>query len=191
MSHDRIAAAREEHHALLSAFVATHAEEIPEFVDALVEQLHQGGRLFLCGAGPYAAIADLGAQLFMHRRLIDRPLLPAMSLGHDAALATALAREGTYHQYFSRQLKALSLGADDTVLFFGAAGDNALDEGLAEAERSEALAALFWQGEAPFAGSPLTHFFSLNSASTPRGSEVAHFFVHLLCELVEAELFGF
>lgn len=173
----------------IAALLDGHAGEIERFALQVVEKFHQGRRLFLLGDGPQAAIASLVATVFQHRLAIDRPPLPVMPLCHDVFLLGSLGRAGAGREFFSRQLRAVGAADDIVLVFADGQRAEALVEALDTARQQGCITAVVTPGEPDTLGEPPDYLFPLEGAA-PRASEASLFFGHLLCELVEKELFG-
>lgn len=189
MPSERIARSIREITQMMESFPA-QGEELAAFASRLVEAFTQGGRLLLLGSGPLAAVANLVATRFLFRLSLERPPLPALSLCHDATLASALARDGQSPQYLVRQLGTMTSGGDIVLVFAEGGRDEAVQEALAAARQRDCLtAAVIPAREEP--GEWMADFlFRLECEAPARLAEGALFFGHLLCELVEGELFG-
>lgn len=189
MPAERIARSIREISQMIEA-LPSQREELCAFSLRLVEVFTQGGRLLLFGSGSLGAVADLVATRFLHRLSLERPSLPAVSLCRDSALAAALARDGQSAHYFARQLRAATAGGD-IVLAFGDGGrDEAVREALAAARQLDCTTALVTPGREETGGDSPDFHFSLECETPARLAEGALVFGHLLCELVEGELFG-
>ena len=190
MGQERINRTLQEHTTLIGEIFTAQAAELAGFSREVVNVFHRGGRLLVLGSGPLGAIADLTANLFLHRLSLERPLLPALSLGHDAVLATALARDGLAHEFFARQLQAVAAGQDLVLAFGGSRREEALEGALAVAGELGCGTAAVLQGKGDSLRQPPDFLFRLETDSAPRAAEAALLFGHLLVELVEGELFG-
>jgi len=190
MGQERINRTVQEHRTVIGEIFTTQSAELAGFSREVVRVFHQGGRLLVLGSGPLGAIADLTANLFLYRLSLERPLLPALSLGHDAVLATALARDGRGHEFFARQLQAAATGQDLVLVFGSSRREEALEEALAVARELGCGTAAVLQGRAELLREPPDFLFRLETDSVPRAVEAALLFGHLLVELVEGELFG-
>jgi D-sedoheptulose 7-phosphate isomerase len=186
----KIDAALKDHMFLLEAAFVSQQEQIADFSARILETFHQGGRLLLLGSGPLGAIASLVANLFLHRLTLERPQLSAIALCHDPFLATALARDGQSDLFFSRQLRALAAPGDVVLAFGDAHRNQALDEAFSAARDIGCVTAALVQGKGEMTGDLPDFLFHLETESAARATEGALFFGHLLCEIVEAELFG-
>lgn len=186
----KIGQALREHVSAVESLAGAQGEALAAFARAVVETFTQGGRLLVAGGGALGALADLVANLFRHRLALERPSLPALSLSQDTTLAAALQREGQGTQFFARQLRQLA-GEGDILLAFGdARRDEQLEEALGAARQLGCVTALLIPGSGEPLGDAPDFLFHLETASPARAAEGMLFFGHLLCELVEAELFG-
>ncbi|PLX85473.1 MAG: hypothetical protein C0617_04040 [Desulfuromonas sp.] len=190
MGQEKITKAIADHGALIEQAFGEQSSELERIAEALVETFHQGGRLLVFGHGSLGAVANLVANLFLHRLTLDRPLLPALSLSHDATLAGALHRDGQSSQLFVRPLRAVA-AQGDVVLALGGPGRNeALEEALAAARQLGCKTAVVLWGKGETNSLSPDFLFCLKTDSAPRGVEGTLTFGHLLCELVESDLFG-
>ncbi len=190
MGQERIARAVRDHVACLESGLLGQAPEILRFAAGVVEMFHRGGRLLICGSGPLAAIADLTANRFLHRLSLERPQLPAVALGGNFLLAHSLVRDGLQRQIYARQLRVFGTPGDMLLLFAEGQRDESLIEALQQAQLIGCpVAALVPTRAEPF-DPPPDFLFLLNTDSPARLAETALFFGQLLCELVEADLFG-
>jgi D-sedoheptulose 7-phosphate isomerase len=169
MEKDKTGRALNDHASLIEDTFRQQAGQMKDLARQVVEIFHRGGKL--------------------HRLSLERPLLPVISLCHNAVLATSLARGGESRQYFSRQLRALAVEGDMVLAFCDAHRDEALEEALATARQMDCETAAVIQGKAPMDESP-AFIFRIETDSAARGLEAALFFGHLLVEMVEGELFG-
>lgn len=188
---ERIGRVLYDHVALIRDAFTPQEDVILALAQRLVEGFHQGGRLFVCAGGPLASVADLTANLFLYRLGFDRPALPAISLCHDATLLHALGRDGLARQVFSRQLRPIATENDLLLVFGDLLPDPALNDALATAQRLGMATAAVVPAKISLIGEEPPQFvFRLDSTSAGRLNEAAVVFGHLLCELVEADLFG-
>ena len=190
MPEDKINSAVAQQQALLDPFFLAHKGVLASWASHLTATFQNGGRLFLVGSGPFAAIAGLLGQQFQHRQTLERPGLPAMALTNDAGLATFLAAEGQEKQLFSRQLRALASNQDTVLLLAGTILCPAGREALATARQIGCRTALVCAEHAELSDPLPELLLQLPTDSLPRLAEGCLFAGHLLCALVEGELFG-
>lgn len=180
---------REQGTALQETFIV-QAAPLAQLAERVAGVFQQGGRLLLCGSGALAPVADLAAHHFLHRLAIERPSLPALSLGHNPHLAAALARDGFTKHYLARQVRAMATEGDILLVLADLAPDPALSEALAAARQQGCLTVAVVPARTELAGPPPELIFRLESEAPARVTELALTFCNLLCELVETELFG-
>lgn len=190
MQQDKIAKSVKDLSTLLEEAFQQQPSKIADFARQVVDVFHRDGKLILVGNGPQGAVANLVADLFLHRLSLERPLLPAVSLCHDVTLATALARDGLSRQFFARQLQALAGEGDVVLAFAGPHRDESLEEALTAARSLGCPAALLQPGPGEPPGGPPDFLFRVATDAPSRALEASLFFGHLLVELVEGEIFG-
>lgn len=189
MLQERIALSLREHTRILEESFLMQAGHLADFAERVVATFNQGGRLLIIGSGSLGAVADLISNLFLHRLSLERPPLPALSLGQNATLASSLARDGQDSQFFVRLLRVTAGEKDIVLALCDQSRDQALLEGLAEAREIGCTTAVV-HGSGEFAGEQPDFLFRLATDSPPRTVEATVFFGHLLGELVENSLFG-
>jgi len=190
MSHTKIASAVAQQQALLDPFFLTQQDVLVEFAGYLATTFQRGGRLFLIGSGPFAALAGLLGQQFLHRQTLERPALPAVALTHDAGLASFLAADDLSSQLFSRQLRSLAGEQDSVLLLCGAVLAPAERDALQCARQIGCSTAIVCSDRVDLPEPPPNHLLRLPTDSLPRLLEGCLFAGQLLCTLVEGELFG-
>lgn len=190
MFEDKIHSAVAQQQALLDPFFLAQTAVLADFAAHLTATFQNGGRLFLVGSGPFAAIAGLLGQQFLHRQTLERPPLPAMALTHDAGLATFLYAEDQGSQLFSRQLRALAGDQDTVLLLAGTLVCTAGREALVTARQIGCRTALICAEHTELPDPLPELLLRLPTDSLPRLLEGCLFAGHLLCALVEGELFG-
>ncbi len=188
----RIAEASSQAVQLLEQFSRQQSEGVNQLAQKLSGTFAGGGQLLVAGSGTLQPLAQLLASHFSFKLGFDRPVLPAVALGSDPVLAAAMVHSGQTEQLLARHYRALnsaqhlllllSDGSDQPAL--RAARDAALDNG-------QPVALLSVRGEAdPLCRDGVAICIDLATDSLSRGHELIFFVGHLLCELVESELFG-
>jgi D-sedoheptulose 7-phosphate isomerase len=148
------------------------------------------GKLILFGNGGSAADAQHIAAEFINRFRLDRKPLPAIALTTDTSILTAISNDYHFDQVFSKQVQALA-GPEDVALGISTSGNspNVL-KALSVAREIGARTAGITGGS----GGKMDRYSDLvicaASSDTPRIQEVHIFFGHLLCDLVEQQVFS-
>jgi len=189
MIHDKLVRAAEDQKELLNEILITHAGAFEAFAREVVKVFNGDGRLIVVGSGTLGAVANLTANLFSHRLSIDRPMLPAISLCQNPVLATSLAIDSQYDQYFARQLRSVARPGDILLVFDDPHHDIAVREAMFVARSLDCTVSKICLCTDDDGGEP-EYLFCFPQVPPARGIEAAVFFGSLLCELVEGELFG-
>ena len=152
----------------------------------LLDCYRRGGTLLTFGNGGSAADAQHLAAEMVGRFARERRPLAAVALTVDSSALTSIGNDYGFEQVFARQVRALA-GPGDVVVGISTSGTspNVL-AGLHEARDAGARTVLF-TGATDRPG-VADHCLAVPSTSTARVQEVHVFLLHLLSELVDAEL---
>jgi len=149
----------------------------------------RGGKVLLFGNGGSAADAQHIAGEFLGRFLRDRQPLPAVALADNHAAVTAIANDYSYGEIFARQLRALG-EPGDVALGISTSGDSENVIAGMLAARDADLVTIALSGRTGGALGVLADVcICIPASSTPRVQEGHALAGHLLCELVECDLF--
>ena len=188
----RIAEAGSQAARLLEQFAQQQAEALSLLAEKVSATFAGGGQLLVAGSGTLQPLAQLLASHFSFKLGFDRPALPAIALGSDPVLAAAMGQAGQAGQLLSRHYRALA-STQHLLLLFSDGSDSAAlravrDEAL---DAGQLVALLSSSGETdPLCRDGVEICIDLGTDSLTRSHELTLFAGHLLCELVEAELFG-
>jgi len=191
MSQNKVKTAVEQQVVLLQDFVLKEKELLHEIASLIVATFHEGGRMFICGRGPFGSVASLLGQTFVNRQTLERPALPAIALSNDAGLATFLAAENQSDQYFSRQLRALASGHDVALLLAGSFLGRAEQEVVTTMRELGGRVILIASAHVETSGVLPDATLAIPADSEPRLLETTLMIGNLLCNLIEGDLFGF
>ena len=158
-------------------------------VRACVSAIRAGGKLLFMGNGGSAADAQHLAGELVSRFAYDRPGLPAFALTTDTSVLTAIGNDYGYERLFARQIQAVGR-VGDVVFGLSTSGrsPNVL-AGLTEA-RAQGLVTVGMTGNQRAGITGLVdHAIEIPSALTPRIQEGHIVIGHLICGMIEAQLF--
>lgn len=163
---------------------------IAETVSLLAEAFRSGNKLLVMGNGGSAADAQHLAAEIVGRFKMERRGLPALALTTDSSILTALGNDYGFDLVFSRQVEALA-APGDVVLGISTSGTSRNVAAALELARSRGCrtVALLGRGGGTIAATvdlPLV----VPSCDTPRIQEGHITVIHILCDLLEQELFG-
>ncbi|GAA4477903.1 N-acetylmuramic acid 6-phosphate etherase [Microbacterium panaciterrae] len=102
--------------------VAAQAERIAEAVDGITARFRQGGRLIYIGAGTAGRVGVLDASECPPTFGTDPGMVVGLIAGGDVAIRSAVEDAEDDDRAAAESLRALDLGADDTVVGISASG---------------------------------------------------------------------
>ena len=176
--------------AVQKAFFESQAQALLELARELAEAFSQGKKLLIMGNGGSAADAQHLAAEFVNRFRLERSPLPALSLSTDTSVLTSVGNDYGFDQIFEKQILALGLPGD-WVLGISTSGNSANIIRGFKAARANKLVTVALVGNR---GGQMIQWADrsliIPSADTPRIQEVQILIQHLLCDLVETQLFG-
>jgi D-sedoheptulose 7-phosphate isomerase len=186
---ERAIKAFEESAEVKRRFVHENADRIVLVARMIARALREGRKLLLFGNGGSATDASHLAAEFVGRYHRDRRPLPAIALGTDMAALTCIANDYDYAEIFARQISAHGQKGDIAIAISTSGNSPNVLKG-AEAARSLGLTTVGWTGGkgGKLAGL-VDHCFIVPSTVTARIQESHITLGHVLCELIEEELF--
>jgi len=164
--------------------------QIAQAAGLVIEAYRKGGKVLLLGNGGSAADAQHIAAELIGRFERERRPLPAIALPANTSSVTAVANDYGYEFTFARQVEALAQEGD-VVIGISTSGDspNVLEAVKAAQENGTKTIGLSGRG-----GGKLRELAELciivPSDSTPRIQEAHITIGHIVCSLVEREMFG-
>ena len=165
-------------------------QKLEEVSKKCVELYKVGKKTILAGNGGSAADAQHIAAEMVGRYGFDRPSLPSLALTTDTSALTAIGNDYGYDQVFSRQLDGMGQDGD---LFIGISTSgnsknliNAFEVAKKKNIFSVALVGKDGGEMAKLADIALV----VPSDSTPRIQESHILIGHIICDIIEKEIFG-
>ena len=162
---------------------------IEKAADTISNGFRRGGRLYAFGNGGSAADAQHIVAEFTGRFRVDRDPLPAEALTTNSSAVTAIGNDYGFEQIFARQVKALAR-AGDVIIGISTSGEskNVL-KGLEAARESQARTIGFC-GQKGQMKNYCDILLAVPNDETSLIQEIHIAIGHLLCLLVEEDLFG-
>lgn len=165
-------------------------EEMEKVASVIVEAYRRRNKLILFGNGGSAADAQHVAAEMVNRFELQRGALPAIALTTDTSILTSVANDDDFSHIFARQLEALVSKGDVAVGISTSGNSLNVLEGVKVAKQRGATTVGFTGMD----GGRLVKLVDLlvraPSEKTPRIQELHITFFHIICHLVETELFG-
>jgi D-sedoheptulose 7-phosphate isomerase len=167
-------------------------DDILKAVELLSNAFRAGKKLLLCGNGGSAADCQHIATELVIRlsHNIDRPALPAISLTTDSSNLTAGANDIGYENVFMRSVQGLG-NEGDILLAISTSGNSQNIVKAAETAKSKKMKTIGFLGGTGGKLKPLVDLSIIIPASNVQRIQEGHITVaHIICELVEDELYG-
>jgi D-sedoheptulose 7-phosphate isomerase len=156
----------------------------------IIECFKNGNKVLLCGNGGSAADAQHIAAELSGRFYLDRAPLPAEALHVNTSYITAVANDYSYDEIYSRYINGMG-HAGDILVGLSTSGNskNIINAFIAAKGKNMETIALTGKSGGLLKEHAL-YLINIPSSDTPRIQE-AHILVgHIICEIVEKELFG-
>jgi D-sedoheptulose 7-phosphate isomerase len=157
--------------------------------EIIVRAFREGKKVILFGNGGSAADAQHIAAELSGKFIRDRSPLPAIALTTNSSSLTAIANDYGYDSVFARQLQPLA-DKGDVVIGISTSGNspNVL-LAMEQAKRCGAITIAFTGRRGKLKGLA-DYVLSVPSVKTPRIQEAHITLGHIICYLVEEEMFG-
>ena len=157
--------------------------------DTLVQCYKNNKRLYLFGCGGSAADAQHIAAEFINKMNFNRPCLPAIALTTDTSIMTAVGNDDEFSNIFKRQVEGL-VTENDIVIGISTSGTSeSVVRGLKAAKEIGAITILLTGEVIKNIADVTDHVINVPSKSTPLIQEAHIMIAHIVCTLVESELF--
>jgi D-sedoheptulose 7-phosphate isomerase len=164
--------------------------EIEKVVDAITNAFKNGNAVYFAGNGGSAADAQHLAAEFSGRFYKDRKALPSDALHCNSSYLTAVANDYSFDVIYARLLEGLAKPGD-VLVGISTSGNSANIVKAFEMAKSIGVVTVGFTGATGGKMKPLSDFLiHIPSTTTPRIQE-SHILVgHIICELVEENIFG-
>ncbi len=188
---------------LIDARLQAHAETISairgnadlmkavaQAAEAITACFRNGGRVYFCGNGGSAADAQHLAAEFSGRFYFDRPVLPSEALHCNTSYLTAVANDYGYEQVFARMISGIGRPGD-ILVGISTSGNSGNILRAFEVCREKGVHTIAMTGAT---GGKMKErsdlLINVPSTDTPRIQEAHITLGHIICEFVEAAIFG-
>lgn len=182
----------ESHNELIETILADKAllGTLDRAVSVIEACFRAGGKVWFCGNGGSAADAQHLAAEFSGKYLIDRDCLPAEALHCNTSYLTAVANDFDYDIIYSRLISGIGRKGD-VLVGLSTSGNSTNIVKAFEVCRAKGIHTVAFTGEGGGRLASLADLLlAVPSTDTPRIQEAHITLGHLLCEQVEAAIFG-
>lgn len=159
-------------------------------VNLIVHAFKNGNKVLFCGNGGSAADAQHLAAEFSGRFYIDRKALPAEALHCNTSYLTAVANDYSYDVIYARLLDGIG-NSGDVIIGLSTSGNSKNIVKAFELAQQKNITTIGFTGATGGAMKTCSDYLiNIPSTDTPRIQECHILLGHIICELVEAELFS-
>ncbi len=151
--------------------------------------LQNGHKIMIAGNGGSAADAQHWAAELAGRFYYDRPALAAIALTTDTSILTAVGNDYGYDQVFARQVEALGAQGDVLIGISTSGRSRNILRCLEAARKKRVLTVGFSGAEGSDMNKYCDELICAPSSETPHIQEAHEMIGHVLCGLIERELF--
>lgn len=165
-------------------------QEIIAIVNEMVKAFKAGNAVYFCGNGGSAADAQHLAAEFSGRFYLDRKPLPSEALHCNSSFVTAVGNDYGYENIYARLIDGVGKPGD-VLVGISTSGNSGNIIKAFEMAKSKNMVTVGFVGETggKMLGST-NYIIQVPSTDTPRIQE-AHITVgHIICEMVEAIIYG-
>jgi D-sedoheptulose 7-phosphate isomerase len=170
--------------------VLEQSELIAEVAGKVTAAFRQGHRLLLFGNGGSAGDAQHIAAELVGRFYLERRALPAEALTVNTSALTALANDYAYELIFARQVEALGNPGDVAIGISTSGNSPNVVEGLRMAKKIGMLTIGLTGAGGGKMKTECDYCLCVPSKDTPRIQESHILLGHIICDLIEKNLFA-
>lgn len=164
--------------------------KIEQAAQRMIQTFRADGKILFCGNGGSAADAQHIAAELSGRFYLDRPPLFAEALHVNSSFVTAVANDYGYDDIYARMVQA-SGRAGDILVGFSTSGNSPNILKAIEMARKQGMHVIGFTGAS---GGKMCDscdiLLNVPSTDTPRIQESHILIGHILCEIVEQEMFS-
>ena len=164
-------------------------QQVFELAERCTAALRSGGKVIFCGnGGSFADAQHLSAE-FTSRFLFDRPGLASLALGTNNSAMTAIGNDYGYENVFAREIQAIATPADVLIAITTSGNSGNILKAL-EAAKAANVPSVVLTGAGRGMLDDATETLNVPSTDTARIQECHILLGHILCGMVEEDIFG-
>jgi D-sedoheptulose 7-phosphate isomerase len=155
-----------------------------------IAALRANGKILFAGNGGSAADSQHMAAELVSRLCYDRPGLAAIALTTDTSALTAIGNDYSFENLFSRQVEAIGQ-AGDVLIGITTSGKSPNILKALDVARAKGMTTIGFTGKsAPLLAERCDFVLNVPSAETPKIQECHIMLGHIVCALIEEDIFG-
>lgn len=162
---------------------------IEKITSEIIQAFKEGNKVLICGNGGSAADSQHMAAELVGRFKKERKALPAIALTTDTSILTAIGNDYGYDKVFSRQVEAHGQEGDIFIGISTSGNSKNIIEAINVAKDKKMLVIGLLGGTGGLIKSMCDIDLTVKTKNTPRIQECHETIIHIICDLVEKELF--
>ncbi len=168
----------------------TRSDEIAQIAGVIIDGYRHGKKVLWFGNGGSAADAQHLACELVSRFYLERKALASIALNTNTSELTAIANDYNFDQIFARQVEGL-VNQGDIVIGISTSGNSPnVIEGIKKAKQLGAVTVAFTGAGGGKLKGNVDFLLDVPVKITPHIQESHIMIGHIICYLVEKELFG-
>ena len=173
------------------AFIAENLQGLIKTIEVIAGVFRNRGKLLVFGNGGSAADAQHIAAEFVNRfEIPERPALPAIALTTDSSILTSISNDTSFDHIFSRQVEALGTRGDVALAISTSGSSPNILNGIKTCRRLGIQTIAMTGGDGGEASRTADLVLNVGASCTAARIQETHITIgHILCEMVETELF--
>lgn len=164
-------------------------EKIDLISQAIIKAYKSNKKVILFGNGGSAADAQHLVGELVNKFYFDRKSLPAIALTVNTSILTAIGNDYSFDQIFSKQLEGIGEKEDIAIGISTSGNSKNVIEGLRFSKKNNLFTIGFTGKNGGKINSIVDVCINVPSDDTPRIQEAHIMIGHIVCEIIEKELF--
>ncbi|BDL79256.1 phosphoheptose isomerase 2 [Campylobacter jejuni] len=156
----------------------------------VIKAYRNGNKTLLAGNGGSAADAQHIAGEFVSRFYFDRPGIASIALSTDTSILTAIGNDYGYENLFARQVQAQGVKGDVFIGISTSGNSKNILKALELCKQKEIISIGLSGANGGVMNELCDYCIKVPSTCTPRIQEAHILIGHIICAIVEEELFG-
>ncbi len=165
-------------------------EKIVEVAKKCINIYQNNKKTILAGNGGSAADAQHIAAELVGRYGFDRPSIPSLALTTDTSNLTAIGNDYGYDQVFSRQLEGMGQAGDIFIGISTSGNSQNIINAFESAKKKNIFTVALVGKDGGKMAQQADIALVVPSTATPRIQETHILIGHIICDIIEKELFG-
>ncbi len=179
----------EEHNRVIEKILSNQTEKINEIAQLIINCYKNGNKVILFGNGGSAADAQHIAAELVGQYKLKRKSLPAIALTTNTSILTSIANDYGFDKIFERQIESMVEKGDMAIGISTSGNSENIIKGILKAKERGAKTIAFTGKSGGKLKDIADILLNIPSDNTPRIQEVHITIGHIICGIVENQIF--